>query len=188
MQAEKLFLHVTDTIKEWELKLGTGDTDMKLYYPEQSLAILLGLREGYSREEFRAALSAFCREAAPMLGDIRVLGEGRVCLDIPPEGCRYVAERVPAPAFLTELLALMRQKGADLAAVRDLFARWAQKKGTHFLEREDAHDGVGHIFYFEDAVVDPYMYCVTQDDFGLAYHRFGREDFAQMEKEGVIEG
>ena len=37
MQTKKLFLHVTDTIKEWELKLGTGETDMKLYYPAQSL-------------------------------------------------------------------------------------------------------------------------------------------------------
>ena len=188
MQAEKLFLHVTDTIKEWELKLGTGETDMKLYYPAQSLAILLELGEGYSREELDRALAAFCREAEPQLGRITVSGKERVCLDIPREGCCYVAEKVPAPAFLMELLAVMRKKGADMAAVRGLFARWAAQEGTRFLEREDAHDGVGHIFYFEDAAVDPYMYCVTQDDFGLAYHRFGREDFVQMEKEGVIEG
>ena len=188
MQAEKLFWHVTDTIKEWELKLGTGETDMKLYYPAQSLAILLGLGEGYSREEFDRALMAFCREAEPQLGRITVSGKERVCLDIPREGCRYVAEKIPAPTFLMELLAVMRKKGADIETVRGLFARWAAQEGTHFLEREDAHNGAGHIFYFKDAAVDPYMYCVTQDDFGLAYHRFGREDFAQMEKEGVIEG
>ena len=117
-----------------------------------------------------------------------VSGKERVCLDIPREGCRYVAEKIPAPTFLMELLAVMRKKGADIETVRGLFARWAAQEGTHFLEREDAHNGAGHIFYFKDAAVDPYMYCVTQDDFGLAYHRFGREDFAQMEKEGVIEG
>ena len=99
-----------------------------------------------------------------------------------------MAEKIPAPTFLMELLAVMRKKGADIETVRGLFARWAAQEGTHFLEREDAHNGAGHIFYFKDAAVDPYMYCVTQDDFGLAYHRFGREDFAQMEKEGVIEG
>ena len=141
MQTKKLFLHVTDTIKEWELKLGTGETDMKLYYPAQSLAILLGLGEGCSREEFDRALMAFCREAEPQLGRITVSGKERVCLDIPREGCRYVAEKIPAPTFLMELLAVMRKKGADIETVRGLFARWAAQEGTHFLEREDAHNG-----------------------------------------------
>ena len=29
--------HIIDTIKEWQLKIGNIDTDIRLYYPKSSL-------------------------------------------------------------------------------------------------------------------------------------------------------
>lgn len=40
---EALERHVTDTIKEWEMKLGAINTELRLYYPTVSLEELLGL-------------------------------------------------------------------------------------------------------------------------------------------------
>ena len=43
MNAEALKKHIFDTIKEWQIKLGYIEEDMKLYYPAESLKVLLFL-------------------------------------------------------------------------------------------------------------------------------------------------
>lgn len=178
MNAEALKKHMFDTVKEWQLKIGFLDEDMKLYYPAQSLKSLLGLSEGISAEELEEALTAFAREVRPLLGELKISHNGeRYCLDIPPKGCAYIANEVPEPAFLKKLLAVITAPGKTLDDVRQCFADHAAGQQVGFVEKDGAHDGLGHVFYFGEGADDCYVYCVEENEFGLTYHRFGKEDY-----------
>lgn len=178
MNAEALKKHIFDTIKEWQIKLGYMEEDMKLYYPADSLKALLGLSEDASQEELETALAAFAGEVHPLLGELKVSHNGgRYCLDIPPKGCAYIAKEVPEPAFLKQLLAVITAPGKTLADVRQCFVEYAAGQKVGFVEKDGVHDGMGHVFYFEDGADDCYVYCVEQNEFGLTYHRFGKEDY-----------
>lgn len=170
--------HMIDTVKEWQLKIGYMEENMKLYYPAQSLKALLGLPEEAAQEELDTALAVFAEEVYPSLGRLKIShNKERYCLDIPAEGCAYIAREVPEPAFLKQLLAVITAPGKTLSDVRRCFADYAAGQKTGFVEEDGAHDGMGHVFYFEEGADDCYVYCVEENEFGLTYHRFGKEDY-----------
>ena len=46
---------------------------------------------------------------------------------------------------------------------------------------EEPHEGEGGIaFSFQEERIDPYVYCVEQDDFGLTYHRFVKKEYEKL--------
>ena len=61
MTAKLLEKHITDTIREWQVKIGYEGGTMKLYYPAESLRRSLSLDE---TEDLDAALAAFCTAAS----------------------------------------------------------------------------------------------------------------------------
>ena len=65
MTAKLLEKHITDTIREWQVKIGYEGGTMKLYYPAESLRRSLSLDE---TEDLAKALSAFCKNVQPRLG------------------------------------------------------------------------------------------------------------------------
>ena len=48
MNTAALERHIIDTVKEWQMKIGYRSEEMKLYYPDVSLAGLLELAEGWT--------------------------------------------------------------------------------------------------------------------------------------------
>ncbi len=179
--------HVIDTIKEWQIKIGYREGNMKLYYPGESLLSLLAVE----REVLEAALSEFCKDCETTLGRIKVSGSfERYCLDIPAKGCAYVAGKVEEPEFLKALLEIIAKSGNSMEQVRQCFADYARKNGTASVEEriEDghssnhtkihSHDGLA--FYFEEAFVDEYVYWVEENEFGLTYHRFTRDEYKRI--------
>ena len=80
--------HITDTIREWQVKIGYKGGTMKLYYPAESLRRSLSLEE---TEDLDHALAAFCKEVKPRLGMIAISEvKGRYCVEIPENGCSYI--------------------------------------------------------------------------------------------------
>ena len=69
MTAKLLEKHITDTIREWQVKIGYEGGTMKLYYPAESLRRSLSLDE---TEDLDAALAAFCKEVQPRLGTLAI--------------------------------------------------------------------------------------------------------------------
>ena len=57
MTAKLLEKHITDTIREWQVKIGYEGGTMKLYYAAESLRRSLCLDES---EDVAKELSAFC--------------------------------------------------------------------------------------------------------------------------------
>lgn len=99
MTAKLLEKHITDTIREWQVKIGYEGGTMKLYYPAESLRRSLSLDE---TEDLDAALAAFCKEVQPRLGTLAISAvKDRYCVEIPEEGCSYIRAENPcsgAPA------------------------------------------------------------------------------------------
>lgn len=102
MTAKLLEKHITDTIREWQVKIGYEGGTMKLYYPAESLRRSLSLDE---TEDLDAALAAFCKEVQPRLGTLAISAvKDRYCVEIPEEGCSYIEQKIPVPELLQNLL------------------------------------------------------------------------------------
>lgn len=102
MTAKLLEKHITDTIREWQVKIGYEGGTMKLYYPAESLRRSLSLDE---TEDLDAALAAFCKEVQPRLGILAISAvKDRYCVEIPEEGCSYIEREIPVPELLQNLL------------------------------------------------------------------------------------
>ena len=53
MNTAALERHIIDTVKEWQMKIGYRSEEMKLYYPDVSLAGLLELAEGWTESSLK---------------------------------------------------------------------------------------------------------------------------------------
>lgn len=172
--------HMMDTMKEWQLKIGYREGDMKLYYPGESLAELLHLPEESAEAELLRALDTFCDEVEQEFGRIQITGNyDRFCLDIPAKGCAYVAEKVPEPEFLKIFLQTITAPDSSMEAIRKCFASYGAEHGTGYRESMPEEKGAA-AFYFEDSAVEEYVYWVEENEFGLTYHRFTRKDYERL--------
>lgn len=184
MESNALEKHIVDTVKEWQMKIGYMEENMKLYYPEVSLLSLLQLNENTSKQELDLALQNFSRETKERLGGVRISNEGgRYCIEVPAAGCRYIKEQVPDSEFLGMLLKVITTPGNTMKEVRACFAAFADRHGLSYREEKSLDDETGRVFYFEPNEEEKYVYCVEEDDFGLTYHRFTGEDYERLLQE-----
>lgn len=193
MTTEFLRQHIFDTIKEWQMKIGSREESIRLYYPAVSLMNLLRLEDeaGDKKPEGEAgfggldgALLIFAQDAEPVLGKIRFSRQGeRYCIEVPEKGCAYIADAVPEPEFLKRFLSVITAKDSTLEQIRACFRDFAGIHELGYTEEDKEGEGVGHVFYFSSAVPEPYIYCVEEDEFGLTYHRFTREDYEDLSGE-----
>lgn len=186
MITDALERHICDTIKEWQIKIGYQHEPMKLYYPDVSLIASLELDPRTTEKELYKALGAFAQAVEERLGHLHFSNEkDRFCIEVPAEGCAYIDQKFPDPAFLRDFLQVITGKGNTLSEVRTCFQSYAKKHQLSCTELDQRALGLGHVFYFttpdggEDAS-DPYVYCIEEDDFGLTYHRFSRVDYEKL--------
>lgn len=125
MTAKLLEKHITDTIREWQVKIGYEGGTMKLYYPAESLRRSLSLDE---TEDLAKALSAFCKNVQPRLECLLAVKD-RYCVEIPEEGCSYIEREIPVPELLQNLQ-VITTPGNTMEQVRNCF---------FFLCRENAY-------------------------------------------------
>ncbi|MEY8390091.1 DUF3877 family protein [Lachnospiraceae bacterium 45-W7] len=165
--------NICDTLKEWELKIGYSKESAALYYPAESLCALLGLPKG-QEERLKEALTSFCKKVRARLGEVRItFNQERYCIHVSEAGSRYVKDHIQASPFLVKFIEEIRRPGSSLASVEQVFGNFSSRVVKR--QEEDAY-----IFYFQDAEVDEYVYCVKEDAFGLEYHRFTREDYRSL--------
>ena len=161
MGTENLKRHIYDTVKEWQMKIGSLDESIGLYYPAEK----------------------FCREVYPQLGETAFSCQGeRYCIEIPEKGCAYIAEEIPEPEFLKNFLSAISDGEHSLERVRRCFSDFADKYGESYREEDREAEGMGCVFCFENDDFEPYVYCVESDEFGLTYHRFTREDYEELSR------
>ena len=98
----------------------------------------------------------------------------RFCVFVSPEGCDYINLEIPVSEFLEGFLKVLKTQ--DMQQVRAYFQAFAKAHGTTVCEEDDEED-LGTVLSFADKDVEPYLYCVTDDQFGITYHRFTKDDF-----------
>ena len=172
MGTENLKRHIYDTVKEWQMKIGSLDESIGLYYPAESLKSLLGLEQSATRRQLDGALEKFCREVYPQLGEtVVIIGLGLIGLItaqlLKANGCRVSA---------------ISDGEHSLERVRRCFSDFADKYGESYREEDREAEGMGCVFCFENDDFEPYVYCVESDEFGLTYHRFTREDYEELSR------
>ncbi|MCD7826226.1 MAG: DUF3877 family protein [Clostridiaceae bacterium] len=174
MKEQALERHILDTVKEWQIKIGYQRESMRLYYPNSSIAELLELPKNTSQKELSAALQQFRDTVSPRLGEIAVSFDGgRCCLEISEKGCEYIHQHVEASAFFLQFIDTIMKKPCTLERIQECFAGF--DKNYHY-EQMVCH-GLGHVFYFDDQRIDPYVYCVEMDESFATYHRFTRQEY-----------
>lgn len=104
----------------------------------------------------------------------------RYCIEIPEEGCIYIEKEIPVPELLQNLLQVITTPGNTMNEVRKCFSDYAVKMHTTVRENASEEHEMGHVFSFADPSVDEYCYCVEENEFGLTYHRFSREDYQAL--------
>ncbi|MGN0293843.1 MAG: DUF3877 family protein [Lachnospiraceae bacterium] len=178
----KLEKHIVDTLKEWQLKLGSIDQHINLYYPVDSICDYMELEKMPETKQEKKALlhtvKKYLSEQAAYLGDVTLNDtDSRIGIEIPAEGCRYVADNVKTPEFLEGFLKVLEQQ--DLEKIKTFFREYAAHCGGTVVEETDTED-MGTVLYFKQEEIDPYVYCIDQDVFGITYHRFARTDYEKL--------
>ena len=164
--------HIVDTMKEWQIKIGSFDSNIRLYYPKVSLCRHLGLEDTIENEKLREKVEQYLLEIQ-YLGAVNVSKDGdRYCILIDKLGCDYVEQKVAEPEFLRNFLRVL--KSQNMQAVIDYFKGFADENGTVLKMEKEEH---GVVLYFENEKADAYMYCIDENEFGITYHRFTREDY-----------
>lgn len=165
--------NICDTIKEWEIKIGYCRQNMELYYPESSLMELTGVK----KEELKEALNSFCRTVKEKLGDLVIYEtreKGRYCIHIPAKGVEYVHKTVKENLFLPAFLKIIKTPSSTLLEAEIVF-RSFDKNVLIEKRKEDEW-----AFWFSNEKIDPYVYFVEQDEFGLQYHRFTKQSYKML--------
>lgn len=175
MELEK---HIIDTIKEWQMKIGYQEENMRLYYPEETLKVFLQMEEDIQPEKLCHLVQIYLTEKLKTVGGVRVSQhEGRFCVEVSKEANEYIATHIRPSEFLEKFLQALST--GKIEQVRKLFQTYAGEKQGHYVE--EAHeDGVGVAFSFQEEEIDPYVYCVQEDEFGLTYHRFVKSDYENL--------
>lgn len=170
--------HVTDTMKEWQIKIGSFDSNIRLYYPKVSICRYLNMDKDIDNELLCRYMENYFTEHALYLGEVKVSTEhDRFCVLISKGGCDYVEKNIPEPEFLTELLSVL--KGQNMQNIVTYFKEYAKEHGTDIvIKREE--NGLETAIFFNDECVEPYVYCIDQNEFGITYHRFTKEDYAEL--------
>lgn len=176
----KLEKHIIDTIKEWHLKIGYQKENIRLYFPLESVKSFLNIdaEEKSSAESLCDIVQSYLLEKMSMMGSVKVSQqENRFCIEISKELNEYIAKHIEPSEFLQKFLKVL--SSGHIEEVRKLFQDYAEQKQGHYVE--EPHEGEGGIaFSFQEERIDPYVYCVEQDDFGLTYHRFVKKEYEKL--------
>lgn len=171
--------HVMDTMKEWQIKIGSFDSNIRLYYPKVSLCRYLNWNMDMDNEQLSKSIEKYFAEEVKYLGNVTVSAEqDRFCILVGKEGCDYVEKKVPEPEFLARFLEVL--KSQNMQDILNFFKEYARQHGTTCITTQEDEEGLETVVFFENEDVEPYVYFLDQNEFGITYHRFSKDDYMDL--------
>ncbi len=162
--------NLLDNIKECEMKIGYCEEEIGLYYPLSSLLELLATDEAHLKD----AIEDFVERNQKELGEV-VIAEttekGRYCITVPAKGVRFVHEHVQESPFLKAFISEIQKPRNTLEKILETFHQFSE---DICVEEEKEHEWA---VSFADGEMDPYIYHIEEDAFGLEYHRFTKDAY-----------
>jgi len=166
--------NICDAIKEGQIKIGYDGGSVRLFYPIETIAELLGL-DHPTIISMQEILMDFNRACSERLGTLEISNkEDRFCFMIPKEGTKYINETYPDNPFLRQFIQNITKPNCTLEDMLNVFHAYSQD--IYFEENEE----LGYIVYFNDSTIDEYVYCLKFDEFGATYHRFTKSDYQKL--------
>ena len=177
MGKERLEQNLIDQMKEAQLKLGFEEETMRLYYPVASLNLLLGINCETVKEMVTKLTDLFA-DGRSILGAVSFRASaGRIEVNVPPEGARYVHEHMGDVAFLKAIIDLFSNPhDKSVEDVKKVFGHF----GAYVCEEMPEGSDCDESLHFEDPSIDEYYYCVKEEMGHLIYHRFLKEDYQKL--------
>ena len=168
---EKLERNLIDNILESEVKLGCADSSITFYYPASSLTALLDCDE----KGLASAIAGFQKDERNRLGDI-VFEElrhekGRYAIIIPAQGINWVHAHFQPSGFMKDFVEEIRRPGNTLERITEVFYKYSPEVDIHKISEDE------WAVAFRDEGIDPYIYHIEQNVFGLEYHRFTKDSY-----------
>ncbi len=166
--------NIIDNVLECQVKLGKAAMPVSFYYPDTSLCQLLGC----NREDLQEACRSFCQATADTLGGL-VIREvpsepGRYGVTVPAAGVDWIGQHFTPSDFTRAFVEEVKKPGQTLEGMVDFFKSYSDDV---IVDKEE--DKEWAISYGHD-LVDPYVYHIEENVFGLEYHRFTKEAYAAL--------
>lgn len=171
---ERMERDLIDNILESCVKLGFADTPITFYYPETSLTELFGC----GRDEIPSAIAEFRKSEQDHFGDIVFEAlhdeKRRYAVKVPAEGTEWVHANFKPSAFIEEFVKEIKRPVNTLDSIADFFRKFSPKVDISKISSDE------WALSFADEDIDPYVYHIEQNVFGLEYHRFTREAYRNL--------
>ena len=175
----KLERNIIDNILESEVKLGSISTLITFYYPESSLTELLEC----SIDKLPNRISEFLKKEEEYLGNV-VIEElenekGRYAITISAEGFEWVHKNYSPSDFMKDFVREIKKPNNTLEDISECFYKYSKDVTVNKVGDSE------WAFYFSDESIDPYVYHIEQNIFGLEYHRFTKAAYEKLMEEQV---
>lgn len=166
--------NLIDNILECEIKLGHASLPVSFYYPCRSLLELLQCKE----EQLPAAIKIFQQKQQGRLGDVvieeLVSEKGRYVITVPASGVDWVSTNYQPSEFMKLFVAEITNPNNDLQDILKVFQRFSANIEVKEISEEE------WAVRFCDSSIDPYVYHIERNFFGLEYHRFTQEAYENL--------
>lgn len=174
--------NLIDNILECEVKLGPMEMSMTFYYPQSSLCELLDTTDSMLLE----AIEKFCVEVKDTLGPVKIAElpseKGRFGIKIPKEGVKWVSSNYTASQFVIDFISKIQTRGIHIEDIIMLFKSFdANVVIIDDHETCDDHDERAVALMFDNDSIDPYVYKIEENAFGLEYHRYTKKAYLKGE-------
>lgn len=171
MNFDKLERNIIGVIKESQAKLGYEKMPLGINYIIPSLRHLLG---DCADGEILLLLKDFARENYDTFGDILINEtENGYRLTVSEKGVEFVHNTLSDDDFIVRFVNTIKQPDCDINKVLSLFKSYSDK----VCFKKVSNGEFEYLIYFEDGKPDEFYYCLDDDDFGVTYHRFTKEDY-----------
>lgn len=158
--------NLIDNILECEVKLGHEKLPVSFYYPKESLYELLDCNE----DTLEMAIADFKEKEVNRLGALSLEqtenDKDRYVATVPADGVEWVSNNYTASDFMLEFIKEVSKPQSTLDSIVSVFKKYSDKVLVKQMSEDE------WAVSFLDEAVDPYVYHIEQNDFGLEYHRF----------------
>jgi len=173
MNYGKLEKNMIDVIKEQVIKLGFMNETIRLYYPKDSLAAMLGEKD-LTHDQLKSALIAYRERVKEGFGSLKMSQKGdRYCFIIPPQGVSYVNGLLKDQEFIIDFVEKIREGNCTIEQLLDVFKKYSKDVCC----MEETHGEFDYVVFFENGEPDDYRYCIKFENGHTIYHRFTKEDY-----------
>ncbi|MBE5877467.1 MAG: hypothetical protein E7290_11345 [Lachnospiraceae bacterium] len=178
MNTDRLIKNITDQIVEAQLKLGYVKETVRLYFPLNSLNVILDMETKDANQMLEALQLSEALQTSG-LGAMKISARGeRFEISVPADGVEYVHKNVAVSPFLVDIIALFGKH--HHCTIEEICQVFAAHNANYVCDKMPEGTDFDYAIYFPDKEPDEYYYCIKSEMNHTIYHRFMKEDYLEL--------